>query len=135
MPTEAELIEQSITMTCLPLRFLFNHRQQEVSRVQMKAFSDSAIFFRLGDLVGTVRNPAVGALLTAEEKSCLEDFTRAFDQLPWRPLPTHPHVSELPDDDLTSLRAPGKRLHDVLRKRDKIPFTRRIVRRLQGWPW
>jgi len=81
-----------------------------------------------------LRDPAMTERFEDEERSDLQAFLRAFDSLPWRPLPSHPHISELQDDDISSLIQPAKKLdrHLWLRTgRGIIPLVYRLFR---GWP-
>jgi hypothetical protein len=101
----------------------------------MVGFSDSAIFYRLWDLMGGVRDPLVASHLTEGEKEALAEFMTVFDSLAWEPVSSHPHVSEIPGDDLSPLLPAGRRLHDLVRRRSRVPLLRRLRLRLQGWPW
>jgi hypothetical protein len=53
-------------------------------------------------------------LLSDEERAALAEFTRVFESLPWRVIEAHPHISELPGDDLSPLLPAGKRLLSLL---------------------
>jgi hypothetical protein len=83
----------------------------------MKGFSDSAIFHRLHDLLWTFNEPEAVALLNPEEKACLMEFNEAFASLAWRPIVTHPHISEVPDNDLSPLIPSSTCLLKLLEKR------------------
>ena len=56
-------------------------------------------FHRRMDLLFTLREPEAVAMLTPEEKECLKDFNAVFESLPWQPIESHPHISEVPDGD------------------------------------
>ena len=98
------------------LKFLVQPSERHSRRIGsgMASFSDSAIFHRLRDLVWTLGESQVIALLNAEEITALADFNEAFDSLPWRKVEGYPHISELPDDDLSPLEPTGKRLFYLL---------------------
>src|SRR5687768_16883220 len=87
---------------CVPLRFLVRPDSRTTQRQHMKGFSDSAIFHRLMDWLWTLREPEAVALLTLEERGYLTEFNAAFESLPWQPSDTHPHISEVPNDDLSA---------------------------------
>ena len=110
-PEEKEL---SLTAPQLPLSFLLELHPRETNRRQMPGCKDSAIFFRLWDLFDCLREPSVINELTPEQRAAADAFHDAMNRLPWRALPEYPHVSELPDDDLTPLIEPGKRLFSAL---------------------
>jgi hypothetical protein len=80
----------------------------------MESFSESACFHRLFGLFWTLRDADATALLSDEERAAKEEFTRVFESLQWRVIQAHPHISELPDDDLTPLLASGERLLQLL---------------------
>jgi hypothetical protein len=69
------------------------------------------------DLFFTLREPEAVAMLTAEEKDYLKEFNAIFESLPWRPIETHPHISEVPDEELSKLVPSAKRLLVSLEKR------------------
>jgi hypothetical protein len=83
----------------------------------MKGFSDSAIFHRWMDTLFTLREPEAVALLTPEEKDYLTEFNAVFESLPWRPIESHPHISEVADEELAKLVPSAKRLLQSLEKR------------------
>jgi len=113
---------------CFPSRFLVRPESRTAPRQQMEGFSDSAIFHRWMDLFWTLREPKVVALLTPEEKGYLSEFNAVFESLPWRPIESHPHISEVAADDLSKLLPSATRLLHSLERR-----TRPSV--LQRWWW
>ena len=52
--------------------------------------------------------------LTERQRCALAAFETAYASLPWRVIESHPHVSELPGDDLTPLVPAGQRLLDLI---------------------
>ena len=102
----------------VPLRFLVR-REQSVKQLNgMGAFSDSAFFHRMhGLLFVPLHEAEVVTLLSDEERVALTEFHRQFDSLPWRVIADHPHISELPDDDLSPLVPSGERLLRLLETR------------------
>ena len=69
------------------------------------------------DLFFTLREPEAVAMLTPEEKDYLKEFNAVFESLPWRPIETHPHISEVPDEELSKLVPSAKRLLESLERR------------------
>src|SRR5262245_27710075 len=110
---------------CLPLRFLVRPERRAGPRQQMKELSDSAIFHRWMDLFWTLREPEAVALLTAEERGYLSAFNTAFEALPWRKIDSHPHISEVPGDDLSTLLPSATRLLHSLERRTRPPVLQR----------
>jgi len=88
----------------------------------MEGISDSGIFHRWMDLFWTFREPEVVALLTPEEKGYLREFD-------WRPIEGYPHISELPDDDLSKLLPSATQLLLSLEKRTRPSFLSRCWRK------
>src|SRR4051812_30699955 len=109
-----EEIKLSLTAPQLPLGFLLELHSRDTNRSQMPGCKDSAVFFRLWDLFDTMREPTVLAELTPEQRAAADSFHAVMLRLPWRVLPEHPHISELPNDDLSPLIEPGKRLFSAL---------------------
>ena len=118
----------TLVAPCFPLAFLVRPETRTAPREQMAGFSDSAIFHRWMDLFWTLREPEAVALLTPDEKGYLSAFHAVFESLPWRPLETHPHISEVPAGELSRLLPSATRLLDSLERR-----TRQSV--LQRWWW
>ena len=124
----------SLACARIPLRLLIEpHRVSE--RTQMKEVRSSAYIFRMFDLFFfNLRDPAVVGRLDDKEKMAIQEFTRIFDALPWSPLPTRPHISELPNEDLGMLRSSAKRIDRYLwlrTGRGVLPVVHRLLR---GWP-
>ena len=110
----------SLVAPCVPLKFLLRPEQSVKNLNGMGAFSDSAYFHRMHDLLFWPLNDAeVTALLSDDERDALADFNREFDSLSWRVIADHPHISELPDDDLSPLVQPGERLLRLLEARNR----------------
>ena len=58
--------------------------------------------------------------LSAQQRAALAEFDRAYHALPWRGIADHPHISELPDDDLSSLLPAGSLLLRLIAPRDYV---------------
>ena len=104
------------------IRFCLENLVDPVRRCQrlngMEVFSESACFHRRRDLIWP-REEHVERMrkyFTEEQMKAFEDFERVFHSLPWKPIPSHPHISELPDDDLTELIRAGKRLMRLVKE-------------------
>ena len=132
MELTPEQVRSSTLGACIPLRFLFRPKHRGVSRSQLPGFEDSAIFHRLWSLFGLV-DPAVRPHLSTMETEALDAFMQRFEELPWEPISGHPHISQLPDNDLSPLIDLGRSLHNHLIRRQKFPFWRRIANKLRGW--
>ena len=111
--------EQKMTLLapCLPLAFLVRADRRAQKPTGMESFSDSACFHRWHALFWTFRDASAVALLSDPERAVLAEFTRVFESLPWRVIVDHPHISELPDDDLSTLLPSGERLLQLLEAR------------------
>ncbi len=132
MEITSDQVDSSATGACLALRFLFNPKQQQVSRNQLPDLSDSAIFHRLWDLFGLV-DPATTAHLNTTETEALENFMRCYNSLPWEAIADKPHIAQLLDDDLSPLTPVGKLLYDQLIRRQNISWWKRLTIKLRGW--
>ena len=111
-----DMKQQSLLAPCLPLRFLIKPETRATSCHRMDGFSDSAIFYRLHDLFWTLREENVLALLSDDERLVLREFDLLFESMAWHVIPSHPHVCELPDDDLTPLIPVGEQLMQTLER-------------------
>jgi hypothetical protein len=109
--------KMALLAPCLPLAFLVRPERRAQKPTGMEGFSESACFHRLHDLFWTLREAPVFALLSDEERTVLAEFTRVFEMLPWRVVPDHSHISELPGDDLSPLLPSGERLLQMLEAR------------------
>jgi hypothetical protein len=124
----------SIACARLPVRLLLEP-ERITTRTQMKEVSASAYVFRMFELFfSQLRNPAVAERFEEEELQALQEFLRVFDSLPWRPLPAHPHISELNDDDISSLIQPAKKLDRYLWLRTGRGIIPLFYRLFRGWP-
>jgi hypothetical protein len=119
MDTDEEEYRRKGTLSgaCFALRFLVHPEYRVGARHGMEGFSDSAIFHRRMDLLFTLREPEGVAFLTPEEKEYLMEFNALFESLPWRPIESHPHISEVPDEELSKLVPSAKRLLESLERR------------------
>jgi hypothetical protein len=105
---------------CVPLRFLVHPESRAKKLSGLEDFSESACFHRLHSLLWTLGEAEVIALLGDEERATISEFNQVFDSLPWRVIVSHPFISELPDDDLLPLVAPGEKLLRMLETRIRI---------------
>lgn len=118
---------------CIPLRFLFNNKQRQMSRRQTPELNDSSIFYGLWNLFG-LEAPAVRPYLSESECEALDAFSELFHALNWQTLPEQPHLCTLPNDKLLdSIQDSGRALYDILNRRQRIPLWRKIKLKLQGW--
>ena len=85
----------------------------------MAGFSDAAIFHRWMGLTWALDEPRVLAALTPEERTKARAFKAAFDALAWRPIDTHPFVSDLTDngEELAKLVPTAEELLELLQIR------------------
>jgi hypothetical protein len=81
----------------------------------METFSQSAVFHRMKDLFWCIAEPEMAPFLTVEQIHALAEFERVYRSLPWRVIDGHPHISELPDDDLSPLVPAAERLYELIR--------------------
>jgi hypothetical protein len=135
-----EQIRAAFVGPCLSLNFLVRPELRDSNRREFEGFSDSAIFHRLHGLCWTLQEPEIVSLLTLDEKNVLAAFNNAFDCLPWRPIESHPHISELPGDDLSTLMPLALELLQLLERRTRssritllwrqiVTFWRGVLRR------
>jgi len=116
----------------LPLRFLVRPERRAKKPTGMESLSESACFHRLHDLLWTLRDADAVALLSEDERAALVEFTRVFQSLPWRVIEAHPHISELPGDDLSPLLPAGERLLGMLEARTASSQRFARLRQLSG---
>ena len=116
----------------IPLRFLFNARQRATSLRQFSPpVNDSGAFFRLWDLMCTLREPDVQALLDDATRELHTRFQRIFETLPWQPLNGElSHIKQLEKDDLSVLIEPARQLSKQLSRLawELMPWSERIRR-------
>ena len=106
-----------LTAPCLALNFLVRPEQRDKKLNGMEEFSDSACFNRLYHLFWTFHDAEPAALLNSEERAALIEFNRVFRSLPWQVIEAHPHISELPNNDLSPLIPAGEKLLRLLETR------------------
>jgi hypothetical protein len=111
--------EAEVSGPILPLKFLLSEKRRAQQRKRMPGFRDSAMFHRLWDLFGIISKTENRKFLTPEEERALAEFLSVYDSLPWQPLQSHPHISELQSDDLSPLLPSARRLLSVIEKRTK----------------
>jgi hypothetical protein len=110
---ESEKRRVSLSVPCLVLQFLLSPQPRK-KQPGMEEFSESANLHRLHSLLWTFQDNYAANLLSECDRSVLKAFEQAFASLPWQPIESHPHISELAGDDLSPLIEPGKRLLSVL---------------------
>jgi hypothetical protein len=98
----------------------------------MPDFSDSAIFHRWMDFFWTLGEPEAVALLTPDEAKNLAEFNAEFDSLPWRPIESHPHVSDVADSELSKLLPSATRLLESLEKRIRPSLLKRYWEKIRS---
>jgi hypothetical protein len=125
--------QTALVAPCIPLGFLVRPENRTVPREQMVGFSDPAIFHRLMDLLWTLREPEVVALLHPEEMGYLAEFHAVFESLLWRPLPSHPHISEVANEELARLLPSATRLLESLERRTSPSGLQRWWRPILAW--
>ena len=107
-------------------------RQRCISKFTL---DDSAFVHRMFSLFFGLEYQPLRDVLTKEELIDLDAFLAAFKALPWKEIPTHPHISQLDDIELLScIRSHAKKLDVRLTRRtsyDPISIMYRIVKR---WP-
>ena len=124
----------SIACARIPVRLLLEPERIS-ARTQMKEVSASAYVYRMFELFFFhLRDPLLTARLQERERSDVDEFLRIFDALPWRPLSTHPHISELEDDDLGALVPLARRVDRHLLLRTGRGFFPLVYRLFHGWP-
>ena len=99
----------------MSLAYLVRSERRAHKPTGMEAFSESACFHRLKDLFWCIAEPEMAPVLTAEQSAALIEFERVYDSLPWRVIDGHPHISELPDGDLSPLVPAAERLYELIR--------------------
>jgi hypothetical protein len=99
----------------MSLAYLVQPERRARKPTGMEAFSESACFYRLKDLFWCIAEPEMTPFLTAEQNAALAEFERVYQSLPWRVIDGHPHISELPDDDLSPLVPAAERLYELIR--------------------
>ena len=117
---------------CFALDFLVRTASRNVARKQMEGLeglSDAAIFHRWMDLCWTLREPVAIAILTFKEKQQLGEFNAVYAALPWQPIESHPHISEVGDEELSKLLPSAARLLDSLERRTRLPILKRWWRK------
>jgi hypothetical protein len=102
--------KQCLRASCMPLAFLVVPERRAQKPSGMEAYSESACFHRLRDCFWCVGEPMMAPFLSAEQSAALAEFERVYQSLPWRVIEAHPHISELPGDDLSPLMPAGERL-------------------------
>jgi hypothetical protein len=118
---------------CLPLSFLVRPERRAKKPTGMESFSESACFHRLHNLFWTLNDAEAVALLSDDEQAALAEFSRVFESLPWLIIEAHPHISELPSDDLSPLVPAGERLLRMLESRTERPRRFAWLRQMVGF--
>src|SRR5262249_8444837 len=137
MSLTSEQKEITLRAPCFPLRFLVRPETRAVPREHMEGLSDSAIFHRWMDLFWTLREPEAVTLLTPEEKEYLTEFNAIFESLPWRPIESHPHISDVAYEELSKLLPSATRLLESLERRTTPSvlkrWWRKVLRCFRSW--
>lgn len=102
--------QQLLQVSRMSLTYLVDLKRRARKPSGMESFSESACFHRLRDLSWCISHPEMAPFLTVEQAAALAEFECVYHSLPWRVIETHPHISELPDDDLSPLIPTAQRL-------------------------
>lgn len=124
--------QSALLAPCIALTFLVRPDQRDKHLTGMENFSESACFHRLHDLFWTFRDADTVALLNAEERAAVIEFNRIFRSLRWRVIEAQPHISELPDDNLSPLVPVGEKLLRLLEARAPRPRRFGWLRKILG---
>jgi hypothetical protein len=116
-PLDAKQQEAAFLAPCAVLSFLVRPERRLQSRTSREPHPDSAYLHWLYEECWTFRDARAVALLNDEERAVLAEFNRAFESQPWRVMEAHPHLSELPNDDLTPLIPAGEKLLRIVEAR------------------
>jgi len=100
----------------------------------MKDISDSAYIYRMFELFFAIQNKEVFGHLTAKEKIVVNEFITFFKALPWKPLKSHPHISELENVSINVLAPVAKKLDHLLWLRTGKGIYPLLYRVAHGWP-
>lgn len=99
------------------------------------SLDDSAFVHRMFSLFFGLDYQPIKDRLTKGEVEDLDNFLKGFAKLPWREIPTHPHISNLDDLRLLEgLRDPVARLDMKLRRRTSSDPVCMIYRLWHRWP-
>jgi hypothetical protein len=123
----------SLRVSRLPLGLVLDPKNL-AARTSGKELSDSAYVFRMFDLCFPVREPRILERLTDEEKQDVSAFSSRFDALPWTPLVSHLHISEIAGSDLSMLVPAARRLDRRLWMRTSGNLIPMMSRLSKGWP-
>lgn len=118
MPLNPEQIRQSLQASCLPLAYLTEPERRARKPTGMENYSESTCFHRYRDLLWPISEPAMEPYLTREQSVALAAFEQVYHSLQWRIIEGHPHISELPDDDLSPLVPFGEHLLRLIKPQE-----------------
>lgn len=110
----AQQQQQCLSASCMPLAYLVEPERRGRKPKGMEVFSESACFHRLRSLFWCIAEPQMAAFLTPEQTAALIEFERVYQSLPWLLVDGHPHISELPGDDLSPLLPACERLYRLI---------------------
>lgn len=125
-----------LKMARLPLCLLVDLSNiQSRMKVNKWTASETAFVHRMFDLLYTLRDPILKSELTKEETDDADDFWTQYESLPWVPLPSHPHISELGStEELLPLQDPARKLDERLERRTSMTLAAMFYRFRKGWP-
>lgn len=138
-PLEEWQFWELLSHACIPLRRVVRAKERALQKsvAGMSEFSDAAYVHRVFDLWFHISHDWFKTLsahrLTDEEKTALRDFEAAWKALPWRPIESHPHISDLAGVGLDSLVAPAKKLDRLLALRTANTLVAVVYRCFKGW--
>jgi hypothetical protein len=131
-PIEEWQFWESLSISRLPLSFILDANKR-AARTQMIGFTDAAFVHRMFDLFFTLRQDWVLERLSPPERSAVQEFESTWSSLPWMPIATHTHVSEVPDSKLQYLVPVAKRLDHLLALRTDDTLLAVAYRIWRGW--
>jgi len=124
-------------LCCWSLAYLVDPERRARKMSGMESFPESACFHRLRDLSWPSEHAQMAPFLTPEQSAALSEFEQVYHSLPWCVLADHPHISALPDDDLSPLMPAGKRLFELMHpeaQSHRAPRAPNWFRRVFGLP-
>jgi hypothetical protein len=127
---------QSLEVSRMPLSLILKPSVIEERKVRNKfPLSDSAFVHRMFDLFFPLDYASIKSELTESENIDLQHFIDGFRSLDWRPIDSHPHISELADPSTLAELADSARALDLrLKRRVSHDPLSTIYRLFKGWP-
>jgi hypothetical protein len=130
-PEEWEFWE-SLACSRIPLQLILNPRKRR-NKPSGFILSDAAYVHRMFGLFFNMGTDRVVEKLTPKERAALAAFLGAWNALPWRPVDTHLHISDVSEPLLNSLRGPAQKLDRRLELRTGDTLIPILYRTFKGW--